>query len=71
MRPFTSAYDSSFASATDRLLEALRNAGHTVETPVTGSVLMDGVEIPPAAWDRLAIEYDGDLDEILPLIRGE
>ncbi len=64
-RPLDSAYDRSFATATERLLRDLKAAGHTVETPVTGSVIVDGTEVSPEDWDRLAINYSGDLDSIL------
>lgn len=56
------AKDWGNARASDALIEALRAAGHTVETPVTGSVLVDGVEITPDAWERLIMAWDGTED---------
>ncbi len=64
MRPTDSSYDRSMGDATTDLLAALRSAGHTVETPVTGSVIVDGDEITSEEWDLLAVAYDGDLEAL-------
>jgi hypothetical protein len=64
MRPHDSSYDRDAASATTDLLQALRDAGYEVATPVTGSVLVDGDEIASEEWDALAAAYDGDLEAI-------
>lgn len=61
----TRSYDQGFIAATERLLADLQAAGHQVETPVTGSVIINGVEVKPAEWDKLAVNYGGDLEETL------
>jgi len=48
--------------ASERLIAALRATGRTVETPVTGSVLVDGEEVSSEAWDRLVQAWDGTED---------
>lgn len=53
--------DRAQAQATLSLLDALRLA-HEVETPVTGSVIVDGEEITSEAWDRMAMTWDGTPD---------
>lgn len=62
MRPLNSSYDRMFAKSTEELLQALISAGHKVETPVTGSVIVDGVLIPRNEWDRWSVDWDGDLE---------
>jgi hypothetical protein len=39
------------------LLAALEDAGHRVETPVTGSVWVDGREITPDEWEILERQW--------------
>lgn len=70
VRPANSDYDRRFAQATTDLLTALQEAGHEVRTPVTGAVIVDGVEIPPQRWDYLAAHWDGELDWVLEEIRS-
>jgi len=61
MRPCDSGYDRRFARATQELLVALRAAGCQVETPVTRSIIVEGLEISPNAWDRACTWYaDGE-----------
>lgn len=61
--------DRDFAGATMTLLESLKDAGYDVETPVTGSVIVDGVEIDRVTWDKLCTSWDGT-DEGLEVIEG-
>lgn len=61
MRPTDSSYDRDAATATERLLAALRRA-YKVETPVTGSVIVDGREITSQEWDQMAMAWDGTAD---------
>ena len=51
--------DRNAAAGTTALIAALRAGGYDVQTPVTGSVIVDGDEISPAAWDRMVMEWDG------------
>jgi uncharacterized protein (DUF2237 family) len=64
------SYDRTFAQSTTNLLAALREAGHDVRTPVTGSVIVNGIEIPPNRWDYLAAHWDGDLDWVMDEIEN-
>jgi hypothetical protein len=54
--------DRNAAVGTAALLAALRAGGYDVQTPVTGSVIVDGQEIDSAAWDRMVMEWDGSAD---------
>jgi hypothetical protein len=71
LRPADSAYDRDFAHATSSLIDALREAGHEVETPVTGAVIVNEIEIPSDQWDAVAVVYsqDGDLEATMDHIR--
>lgn len=64
MRPIDSSYDQTFARGTTALLDALRQAGRTVETPVTGAVIVDGREIDPQEWDGLVAAWSGDPEDL-------
>ncbi|RJQ07547.1 MAG: hypothetical protein C4551_06480 [Bacillota bacterium] len=56
-RPGDSAYDRDFAQATAVLLGALREGGYEVETPVTGSVIIGGIEVTSDKFDALAMQW--------------
>ena len=65
IRPFNSSYDRRFMGAHQEAVEALENAGHTVEQPVTGSIIINGREYSRAEWDgMLTWGIDDILDEI-------
>lgn len=50
--------DRDFAAATMEIIAALREAGYTVETPVTGAVIVDGREFSSDEWDRVCASDD-------------
>ena len=50
------------ADSTTALLTALRAGGYTVETLVTGAVIVDGQHIDASAWDSAAMAWDGTAD---------
>jgi hypothetical protein len=61
--------DQSFALATHRLLADLEAAGHQVETPATGAVIIDGHEVAGERFEVLAMGWArGEYDEIGDLV---
>lgn len=62
-----SSVDNFFASETEKAIAALTEAGHDVETPCTGSVIVDGAEITSDRWDALMVVWDGDVDAIVEM----
>lgn len=59
MRPCDSSYDRAMSDAITDLLSALREAGHAVETHVTGAVSIDETTIKGEDFERLALAWDG------------
>lgn len=70
-RPVDSSYDKDFGQATSYLIREVTEAGHLVETPVTGAVIVDGIEIPSDQWDGVVSQFvaDDDLQATLDTIR--
>lgn len=71
-RQSNSAYDRDMGAAVTTLIAALRQAGYQVNCPVTGAVIVDGILLTGDSFERIAVTYQGDLDdveEILAVIR--
>ncbi len=71
LRPPVHSYDHAFAEATARLIHDLEEAGHTVECPVTGAVIVDGIEIPRERLDGFASVHEGDAEATWDYIREQ